>query len=181
MSASLFVVGTASFVFHATLRQTMQLFDDLSMLLLGVSFLLSVYTANQTTAARYSLATVICLSISAISIVYLRTGNILLHTYSFATVLMLVWPRTLYLIQSKPEKHRSALIYRLVKAGAFLATGFILWNIDLEMCSELRSLRSHIGLPWAWLLELHGWWHILTAVAAFHFMELARDVCNGGG
>ena len=101
MSASLFLVGTASLVYHATLRQTTQLFDDLSILLLGASFLLPVYTTSQTPEVRTLLATVICLSISAISIVYLRSGNILLHTYSFATILMLIWPRTLSLIQSE--------------------------------------------------------------------------------
>jgi dihydroceramidase len=78
------------------------------------------------------------------------------------------------------EKRGSAMIYRLAKAGTLLVVAFILWNIDLEMCSELRSLRKQVGLPWAWLLELHGWWHILTAVAAFEFMELARDICSEG-
>lgn len=148
----------------------------------------------------------------------------MLHTYSFVTVLMLIWPRTLYLIQYKPnlrtaqpglqkvpagaeinqlhlridrswldkdqshlendclraDMDRSVLLYRLARAGVFLGAAFILWNIDLEMCSGLRALRSHVGLPWSWLLELHGWWHVLTAVAAFDFMDLARDVCDDG-
>lgn len=225
MSASLFLVGAASLVYHATLRQATQLLDDLSMLLLGTSFLLSVYTANQTPGVRYLLASIILSSISAVSITYLRSGNILLHTYSFITVLMLTWPRTLYLIQCKPssitdrpgpqkaqagvEKNqldlkvdpprfekkqsdpekdgskvdmdRSALTYRLARAGVLLGVAFILWNIDLEMCSDLRALRSHVGLPWNWLLELHGWWHFLTAAAAFEFMKLARDICDEGG
>jgi hypothetical protein len=37
-------------------------------------------------------------------------------------------------------------------------TGYILWNIDNQFCNNLRSIRDSIGLPWAWLLELHGWY-----------------------
>jgi dihydroceramidase len=35
-------------------------------------------------------------------------------------------------------------------------------------------------MPWGFLLELHGWWHVLTAVGAYVFMvmvdSLTRDV-----
>lgn len=51
-----------------------------------------------------------------------------------------------------------------------------MWNIDFEYCAELRMLREQVGLPWAWLLELHGWWHILTAVSANQFMEIVREL-----
>jgi dihydroceramidase len=59
---------------------------------------------------------------------------------------------------------------------AYLALAFLVWNIDLEMCQELRKVREALGLPWAWLLELHGWWHILTAAGAAVYMELIRDL-----
>jgi len=54
--------------------------------------------------------------------------------------------------------------------------GYILWNIDLEYCVELRELRNRVGLPWAWLLELHGWWHLLTAFSASQCMDIVREV-----
>lgn len=45
--------------------------------------------------------------------------------------------------------------------GVFLA-GFALWGVDNKYCGTLRSWRRSIGLPWGTLLELHGWWHLLT-------------------
>jgi dihydroceramidase len=40
----------------------------------------------------------------------------------------------------------------------------------------LRAFRQRIGVPWAFLFEFHGWWHILTAVGASQFMNVLREV-----
>lgn len=65
---------------------------------------------------------------------------------------------------------------RTWKGIALCVVGYGLWNIDLECCAELRSIRRQVGLPWAWLFELHGWWHVLTAIGASGFMDVAREV-----
>jgi dihydroceramidase len=52
------------------------------------------------------------------------------------------------------------------------------WNLDLEKCLELRRFRASLGLPWAWLFELHGWWHILTAAGASQYVRLIRELCD---
>jgi dihydroceramidase len=44
------------------------------------------------------------------------------------------------------------------------------------MCEKLREIRGRIGLPWAFLLEMHGWWHIFTAMSAAWFMDILREV-----
>ena len=41
--------------------------------------------------------------------------------------------------------------------GLFLL-GYGLWNVDNRFCDNLRSVRRTIGLPWAWVFELHGWY-----------------------
>ncbi|ERT01001.1 hypothetical protein HMPREF1624_02237 [Sporothrix schenckii ATCC 58251] len=101
-------------------------------------------------------------------------------TIAFATVLALIVLRGHYLFHWRvgafpPHKladwrvrGRKALILPLV--------GYGLWNIDREFCAQLRSVRAKMGLPWAWLLELHGWWHVLTAISADMAMSLVRDV-----
>ena len=38
-----------------------------------------------------------------------------------------------------------------------IGTGFGLWVVDNRLCAPLRVAREAIGLPWAWVLELHGW------------------------
>lgn len=43
-------------------------------------------------------------------------------------------------------------------------TGFFLWSMDNVYCHELLKARNHVLLPWAVILEGHGWWHILTGL-----------------
>jgi dihydroceramidase len=61
-----------------------------------------------------------------------------------------------------------------------MCLGYLLWQIDGIYCTELTALRRSVGMPWGFLLELHGWWHVLTAVGAYVFMvmvdSLTRDV-----
>lgn len=45
---------------------------------------------------------------------------------------------------------------------AMFLTGFALWTIDNVYCSQLRSWRRAVGLPWGVVLEGHAWWHIFT-------------------
>ena len=41
--------------------------------------------------------------------------------------------------------------------------GFILWNIDNEFCTGVRTIRSQLKpLGLAPVTQLHGWWHILV-------------------
>ena len=61
-----------------------------------------------------------------------------------------------------------------------MALGYFLWQLDGIFCSELTALKRSIGMPWGFLLEMHAWWHLLTAIGAYVFMvmvdSLTRDV-----
>lgn len=39
--------------------------------------------------------------------------------------------------------------------------------MDNAICTSLTSAKRSIGLPWAFIFELHGWWHILTGIGAY--------------
>jgi dihydroceramidase len=60
-----------------------------------------------------------------------------------------------------------------------MAFGYFLWQLDGIFCSELTALKRSIGMPWGFLLEMHGWWHLFTAIGAYVFMvmvdSLTRD------
>lgn len=176
MSWSLVLVGITSLIYHATLLQSCQYSDDLSMFLLTGALLQALYTTNQTASVSRVISIVITLSIVGISALYVQSGSIIFHSTAFGTFLTFIWPRTLYLIyQSKrPQAEVSQLIRRFWRAVVFLAVAFIIWNIDLEYCFPIRRLRQKVGLPWAWLLEGHGWWHIFTAVGASEYIKLTR-------
>jgi dihydroceramidase len=76
--------------------------------------------------------------------------------------------------RSGDEKKK--LLKAFGKSIGFLAVGYTLWQIDLEKCIELRQLKQALGLPWAWVFELHGWWHVLTALGASQYVRLIREL-----
>lgn len=65
-------------------------------------------------------------------------------------------------------------------ATANMALGYFLWQLDGIFCSELTAIKRSIGMPWGFLLEMHAWWHLFTAIGAYLFMvmvdSLTRDV-----
>lgn len=65
-------------------------------------------------------------------------------------------------------------------ATASMALGYFLWQLDGIFCSELTAIKRSIGMPWGFLLEMHAWWHLFTAIGAYVFMvmvdSLTRDV-----
>jgi dihydroceramidase len=180
MSLSLLVLGIASFLFHASLRQTLQFADELAMLGLAWSLLQGTLMVRRSPAnARFiniSLATVFPL----FSAFYVWTGKVIYHATAFAVILVLLTIRGHYLFHwlkpEFPEAKRYKWRAEGRKALLTLLFGYILWNIDLEYCAELRNLRTWVGLPWAWLFELHGWWHVLTAISASQFMDVVREL-----
>jgi dihydroceramidase len=48
--------------------------------------------------------------------------------------------------------------------------GFAIWGMDIKYCSTLRSWRREIGMPWGFLLEGHGWWHLMTGIGAYCYI-----------
>ena len=64
---------------------------------------------------------------------------------------------------SQSEDQRDIKILRsmwvMIACGlSTFLTGFLIWHLDNEYCSALRSWRRELGLPWGILLEGHGWW-----------------------
>jgi dihydroceramidase len=57
-------------------------------------------------------------------------------------------------------------IGKLIKVVVF-GTGYGIWIIDNIFCGFLTQTKRSIGMPWSFLLELHGWWHIFTGVGAY--------------
>jgi dihydroceramidase len=90
MSASLAMVGIASFLFHATLRLVAQLSDDISMLLLAGTILQALYCAKQPPARATLITILISTAICGMSVFYIRSGNLLVHVGMFVSMLMLI-------------------------------------------------------------------------------------------
>ena len=114
------------------------------------------------------------------SAVYMISGNLLIHMSMFVGMLLLIGLRTTYLIVAPPAtaQEKMKIIRMFGGVFAYLAIAFLLWSLDFQYCHELRRIRTMVGLPWAWLLELHGWWHILTAIGAAKHMDMIRGLCR---
>lgn len=111
---------------------------------------------------------------------YVWSAKIIYQVLAFATGIIFITMRSQYVFNwlepEFPEAKRRDWDVRTWQAIAICLFGYLLWNADLGYCAELRALRRRVGLPWAWLLELYGWWHLLTAVRAARFMKVAREV-----
>jgi dihydroceramidase len=180
MSFSLLVLGAASFLFHASLRQVLQFADELAMLGLMWAFLQGIFTIRKSSLFEKSVKISMAILFPLFSAFYVWTGKIIYHATAFAIVLGFIILRSYYLFYwlkpGFPQAMRNDWETRGRKILLILLIGYILWNIDLEFCAELRRFREQIGLPWAWLFELHGWWHILTAIGANRFMDMIREI-----
>lgn len=180
MSITLLVLGIGSFVFHASLRQTLEFVDELSMMGLTWSLLQSVLTRRQPAFKARLISTLLAAACISFSIFYVRSAKIIYQVIAFTSSLFVVLLRSEYLFYKVqppfPKEKTRDWHVRTWKATGFCVFAYILWNIDLEFCHVLRDLRHQIGLPWSWSLELHGWWHVLTAVGAAQFMQVAREM-----
>jgi len=190
MSVSMIILGISSTLFHATNRQTMQYADELAMLVLAWSLFNAMWTSGRnpksaavtSPTASYERPIKVSLAVffPAFGAFYVYTGKLVYHYVCFFGLVILMIMRGHYLFYRRtplfPEEKRKDWKRRGRKALAVLVLAYVLWNIDLEFCSQLRALRQRIGFPWAWGLELHGWWHIFTATASAWYMDILREV-----
>ncbi|PHH84808.1 hypothetical protein CDD83_1344 [Cordyceps sp. RAO-2017] len=180
MSISLLCLGIGSFLFHASLRATFEFADEFSMLGLTWSMLQSTLTVRQPHWKAHSISVCLAICFTSFSALYLQSPDIIYQVIAFATGLFVVILRSQYLFHwlqpAYPKAKSRDWNVRTWKAIALCLVGYALWNIDLQYCAELRQIRHRVGLPCAWLFELHGWWHVLTAIGASQFMDVAREV-----
>ncbi|KAK3346011.1 ceramidase, partial [Lasiosphaeria hispida] len=180
MSISLLVLGICSFLFHASMRQALQFADELAMLGLVWSFLHgTLAVGNSPTKTRF-INTGLAIFFPLFAAFYVWNGQIIYHAMVFLALCILTVLRCFYLFwflkPGFPEAKRVEWRAQGWKALFSALLGYLLWHIDLEYCAQLRELRGQIGLPWAWLLEFHGWWHILTAIGASMLMDIIREL-----
>ncbi|KAL1960951.1 hypothetical protein VTO42DRAFT_4839 [Malbranchea cinnamomea] len=173
---SLIIVGIGSAMYHASLKYALQLVDDLSMLLGAGIMFHYVLTINSGAKARFNLFVVITLVLSLAVWAHIQLGDSALHQVVFGSMVVTVGVKTFVLMrQLVSDRAMRSKLRKLGKAGYLtLIAAYGLWLIDVFACSYLRKLRRVVGLPLAWIFELHGWWHILTAVGVYIYMVIGE-------
>ncbi|KAL5114674.1 hypothetical protein ACEQ8H_007407 [Pleosporales sp. CAS-2024a] len=157
---SLIGVGVLSGWFHATLKYHSQMGDELSMLLAvgAVQHQLLCFDARPSDRIKYTFY--VLGSLIPVSVYHVWADEIYVH-------------EALIKRQVKSDESKKKLGHLVtfgISCGLF---GYFLWLIDFNFCPYVTALKRSLGLPWAFFLELHGWWHIFTGICAYAGMGLA--------
>ncbi|KAL4798154.1 ceramidase [Aspergillus venezuelensis] len=178
----LMAVGVCSTAFHVSMKYYTQMMDDLSMLFATTPVFHRALTVRASHRDSTTLAAILSTLLALLIAYHLIADEILLHFLAFATMIITIGIRTMQLVHARTKSNSPAQrqIWGIVRFGAFIfSLGFILWNIDTLICDTLRQTRATIGLPWAFLLELHGWWHVFTGMGAYNFIAVVDHLASG--
>ena len=168
------------------MRKTFEFVDELSMVGLSWSMLDAIFTADvKSPSKRRAIRAAFAVFHIVFCVLYVMTVNIIYQVVVFVGGMIITGFKSHYLLKElkasgglpdATAKDWSRRAWDSVYVSLF---GYLLWNIEFMYCAELRAMRATIGLPFAWVFEFHGWWHILTAIGAAQFMDVARDMRAG--
>ncbi|KAM0129413.1 hypothetical protein ACHAPC_000825 [Botrytis cinerea] len=104
------------------------------------------------------------------------TDETLMHPVLFGIEIAFVGIKTRSIINLRvADVNVQKQVKKLVTyGGVIFVSGFVLWNIDNQFCESLTDTKHSLGMPWSFVLELHGWWHILTGIGAYIFIALVE-------
>ncbi|KAK4867133.1 hypothetical protein LT330_007874 [Penicillium expansum] len=161
----LMAVGLCSAIYHISLQYHTQMLDDLSMLFTTTPLLHRVLTVNANRKDSFV------------------ADELIVHASFFVSSITIIGIRTIQLLKQRTAENSTARrqFWGMIVFGAgIFHLGYIVWLIDSWACEWLTSVRAAIGLPWAWLLELHGWWHLFTGIGAYTFIAVIDQLVSGG-
>lgn len=81
----------------------------------------------------------------------------------------------MFVMYRKVQRNKQAYALAL-RSLFFFILAFSIWNIDNLFCHHIRTARSLLAFPMDSLLQLHGWWHVLSALSFIHY--LAADIIS---
>jgi dihydroceramidase len=166
-----------SFAFHLTLKYETQVCDDLSMFWVCAALVYELYTLGWSRPSKLAFGFVLTAALGTISAYHYTLHQLWLHNTTFITLVTAIWPRVLYLIRTRFEgEQRRYWTGEFRVGGLCFLMGFVVWVLDSAYCGALRETRKELGVPLGFLLELHGWWHVLTAVGAGYCIRVMKEL-----
>ncbi|KAL4784278.1 ceramidase [Aspergillus varians] len=178
----LMAVGICSAIFHISLKFHTQMMDDLSMLFATTPVLHRVLTVNSNRRDSTISALILGSLLTLLIVYHVMTDEFIFHVISFGAMVVVIGVRTMQLVHTRtsPGSASRRQIWGMVKFGAVIfSLGFYIWLLDTWLCGFLRQARNTIGFPWAFILELHGWWHIFTGIGAYIFIAVVDHLASG--
>lgn len=160
-------MGMGSWMFHMTLQYYMQLWDELSMswFILHVFYVSLVVRFGDDDARVFRLP--VFLYGILISMIYLVLNLPEIFQILFGACVYSTVYHTWYVGQLQKKKHhddpkmQSLVNYFVMISGNIVMHGaFILWLIDMNLCSNVQSIRGSVWPLFRPVTQLHAWWHI---------------------
>lgn len=156
--------------------------DELSMHVAIGTVLHQVFTFQQP-RERQRLVRIVLLSILLPFYIYhCLADEFAVHVLLFLGMVLTVVGKTSQLVKQRikdaGKRRRLSALTSLATFCAFAA--YALWNVDVHLCSSLTQVKRRWGYPWGVLLELHGWWHVLTAGASYTFLAVIEVLTTAG-
>ena len=170
----------------------MQLVDELSMIY--TTCLMCFATFSYGKSRRYSVVLAVALiGLSLfITLYYHYLQDPAFHQNAYAILTAIVLFRAMYVMevnmrprfranakgssaaQEKGDRRDEQILrqmWTMIVCGlSIFLGGFLLWHLDNEHCSTLRRWRREVGMPWGFVLEGHGWWHLMTGTGAYFYI-----------
>ncbi|OBW64702.1 MAG: Elongation factor G, mitochondrial [Aureobasidium pullulans] len=173
------LVGVCSSLFHGLLSYHAQMADDTSMIVATSIVLQRAMTYQKTPTFINWFSGLLLLAVITETTYHVMMDEQTVHELSFVSLIIAVAAKTRSLIKLRVQQPKDKkMLQKAVIFGCFVF-GYLLWQLDFIFCTELTAIKRVVGMPWGFLLEFHGWWHILTAVGAHTFMimidVLTRD------
>lgn len=178
------LVGIGSWLFHMTLRYHFQLLDELPMIYATCIPFWSVFSEFKTRRESVMVGIGIFMAANLLTLIYLYFKDPTIHQASYGILNALIIFKSISLSREhvRVPKAKTQLNRTMIFGVSIFILGYVLWNLDIHLCSNVRAVRRDWGMPYGFILEGHGWWHILTGTGVYFYlvyMEYLRCFLSG--
>ena len=167
-AAWLIVIGFGSFAFHATMRYSMQLLDELPMVgLIHAVIVARTMSKDHKGIRKYATLIQIIVTLQAVALVtvymYFKYYQIFVDGFTLLVIQDAVLGFLLHSAGPHLEMKRTVLVYSVV----LILLGKVLWEVENQLCGQYQ----------AFVWPLHVFWHFFSASSAYNtsiFIYLCR-------
>lgn len=164
--AMLIVVGVGSVLFHATMRFTMELCDEVPMLLLIIAFLLGKEDCLDCLSGpagrrRFRVGSALAVALSTAAYIHFKVYQIFVISFT----LMVLFLIATHFFPSARRRWTPALQTCFARAVGGIGAGKLVWEAEQRLCA------AHPGV---W--PLHIAWHVLSCIGGVYATKYNEEL-----